>query len=191
MTKDRVFGQDTPFLHWLRTHPDLPAVGPLCGIVATDSDIVIHRYKIGLPDGIGTRDVQSLMDLEIKTRNGEPDDAQRDTLWKRHLFAGRKTLKRNGQVIWLVRWWGCFFLSLSGVCPECSTLRWGDFPKGSRRIRWRHIDQATLVRILRHDLHPHSLTPQPFRRHHKTGEITVTEVLPLGFTAEKPVIKRS
>ncbi len=67
MTRMRSYGQDLPFCDWLRHHEGLPAVSADCGFVATDVDLAIHRYLTEV-SGSGTREVQNLMQLEVKTR---------------------------------------------------------------------------------------------------------------------------
>lgn len=49
------------------------------GIVRFDLDVLLHKY-ITTKDGKGTRDIQSMMFIEIKTFMANPSEAQRDTL---------------------------------------------------------------------------------------------------------------
>jgi len=188
MTRERLYGSDTPFCAWMRSHPELPSYSQTCGFVATDNDVTIHRYLTGLVDACGTRDIQSLMHLEVKTRGGLPTASQRDTLRKKHLFRGTK--EYNGQV---VRFWGCYVLSMSGLTPDDSQwLGWGRFSsEHTDQLTYTEIDRQALVELLKFERHPDNLDRQPFRRRHKTRFIDVTEEVPLGFTVERTICQRS
>lgn len=182
-TRNRIYGSDTPFCEWMRRQSDLPACSRDCGFVATDNDITIHRYLTQLRDSVGTRDIQALMYIEIKTRNGEPTKSQRDTLRKIHLFRGTKTYQ--GQHI---RFWGYYILSMSGTDPDNSSIiRWGRFQsKEDDKIIWTQIDIETLKKLLRFDVHPDNFTRRPFRRHHTLDRLYILEErMPLGFITPK------
>lgn len=191
MTRDRVFGSDTDFCDWMRHESRLPSASVNKGICVNDNDVLIHRYMSSV-DGLGTREVQGIMQVEVKTRNGLPRPSQLDTLSKLHLF--HATRECSGEI---VRFFGAFVLSMSGTRPDNSDqMKWGCIPRGevvkdSSLLRWTVIDIETLIKILAFELHPQSLTTQPFRRHHKTQQIYVQETTPLGFISVRPVTKRS
>ncbi len=187
MTRPRIYGSDTAFCAWMRRQESLPSFSRECGFVALDNDLTIHRYLTGIQDSLGTRDIQSMLHLEVKTRDGDPTKSQRDTLRKKHLFRGEK--KHRGQI---VRWWGVYFLKMSGMSPDDSTsMQWGIFRHQSDIVSWRDIDRETLLKLLRFELHPGNLTSQPFRRHHLTREYSIEETTPLGFSVERIIQRRS
>lgn len=191
VTRQRTFGSDTPFCAWMRRCKDLPSVGADFGFAASDNDLTVHRYMTSV-DGLGTRDIQSIMQIEIKTRRGEPLRSQLDTLSKLNLFAGQKYIE--GQHI---RFFGVFFLVMDGTSPDDSRLMWwGTLPKNAvvdqaREIQWRRIGYAQLVGLLRFDLHPGTFERHVLRRHHKTREIVSVDRMPLGFLTETRLIVRS
>ena len=191
MTRERMYGSDTEFCNWMRSCPELPSYSKDFGFVASDNDVTVHRYMTSV-DSVGTREVQGIMQIEVKTRQGKPSPSQMDTLSKLNLFEGHKII--NGVY---VNFFGVFLLILSGTNPDDSSeIWWGSIP--SKRffsnpmdIRWTLIDKQKLVRLLCFELHPINLTDKAFRRHHKTQEILAVEMTPLGFEVEKKLIKRS
>lgn len=190
MTRERIFGSDQEFCEWMRGCKDeLPSWSKDCGWVATDVDLVIHRYLTSV-DGMGTRDVQCIMDIEIKTRGATVNKSQQDTLYKKHRCSSHKTrgVKIDGQI---VRYWGVSFCRMSGKNPDDSDLiEWGRFQKRGR-IKWRKISRKILIELMRFDRHPDNLSYRPLRRHHKTTEYVVSMKSPLGFEYEKPITKES
>lgn len=202
MTRSRIYGSDTPFCAWMRSRTDLPSYGdPNFGFVASDNDVTIHRY-LSEVDGIGTREVQGLMQIEVKTRRSHGDDggpatnglrsSQIDTLSKLNLFCGDKRV--HGQ--W-IRFFGVFLIVMDGTTPaNSSTMWWGVLPKNTvlgdwHDAKWRRISMGTLISLLRFDRHPRTLQTHPLRRHHKTSSIMVTERAPLGFPVERRLVMRS
>jgi len=115
-----------------------------------------------------------------------------DTLSKLNLFSDHKVV--NGVY---VRFFGVYILVLSGTSPDDSELMWwASIPKGTffsdvRKTKLTRIDRSQLISLFRFELHPDSLSPMPFRRHHKTSEIVVLETTPLGFECERTIVKRS
>lgn len=195
MTRARAFGSDVAFCSWLRNCPQLPSIDKDdgFGFVATDVDLIIHRYMTN-DDTVGTRMVQGIMHLEVKTRGGEPLPSQIHTLSVMNLFCGDKFADGIN-----IRNFGVFVLSMSGLTPDDScSMRWGVLSKRhqvasarSQYLKWINIDRSTLIAILRFELHPRSLTRKPFRRHHKTSEFIEEVKTPLGFIVLKPRTKRS
>ena len=191
MTRERIYGSDTEFCDWMRKCKDLPSFGNDFGFVASDNDITVHRYLTAV-DNIGTREIQSIMQIEIKTREGKPSESQIDTLAKLNLFNGIK--KTNGQH---VVFFGVFLLILSGTSPDNSDcMWWGVLPKNSiikcaSYATFHLIDKRQLIDLLRFDRHPRNLDPNAFRRHHKTREIVVIEKSKLGYEFERRIINRS
>jgi hypothetical protein len=165
----------------MRNHPDLDS-GPSAGIVRFDIDILIHRYLM-LNDKRGSREIQCLMFVEVKTYNAKPTTTQQDTL---SLFSqvlrNRKTnmhRKRRGMhaedhiapTIAIsrirnkrvrLRMFGGHLLQLSNDDPTTSELRWDLKHKIS-------IEQ--LVKLLRFELDPDNPTmPIDWRRRYSDFE---------------------
>lgn len=185
MTRERIYGSDTPFCEWMRNCKDLPSYSQTCGFVALDNDLTIHRYLTEV-DGQGTREIQALMHVEIKTRNGEPHPSQHDTLFKIHKSCcGFKGI--NNQ---MVVHYGVSILSLSGLTPDDSdSIRWGRF-KGVL-LSYKTISRKQLIQLLRFEIHPDNLSRRPFRRHHKTSRVCAIVKTPLGFETEHVLTVRS
>jgi len=167
MTRQRHFGNDTPFCAWMRAHPRLPSSGPVFGFTATDSDVVVHRYKAEV-DGVGTRDMQAIMQIEVKTSMSQPKPSQLDTLMRLNMFRG--DLAALGCRL---RHYGVAVLVLEQTTPDDSEhMLWARYPAGTCeeaflggvRIRWRDmvvrpINREQLVDLLRFELHPDTLAP--------------------------------
>lgn len=191
MTRERIYGSDTEFCAWMRSCAELPSYSKDFGFVASDNDITVHRYLTSV-DAVGTREVQGIMQIEVKTRTGKPSTSQMDTISKLNLFSGKK--KSRGVE---VTFFGVFLLVMEGTNPDDSkNMWWGVIPRNqiftdANLLKWKPINRATLIRLLRFDLHPVSLTTKTFRRHHKTTEIIEMEISPLGFEFEKRIIKKS
>lgn len=169
MTRIRRDANDTPFSDWLRCHPELHSVKR--AFTANDLDYVVHAYRTPC-DRLGTRQVQHIMILEVKSMGADMTDAQRDTfdildqILRNTVNSPRKkadgiparkcrSLIANGNVT--VRIYGCHKLQMSGSRPDSS--RWLVWDK-------RQIDEPTLLKLLRFELHPDTLAPLSDRRHH-------------------------
>ena len=196
MTRQRIYGEDKDMLAWVRSNPHLPSVSVKEGHSVSDCDFFMHKYKTTI-DVSGERIVQSLMHIETKTRGGQVHFSQLDTLSKLNLFSGHKNFEENGRKHYM-RHWGYFILVMSGTRPDDSAwMEWYSFPdnvktyKNMSDLNRHEISEATLTRILANDVSPITLSPNPYRRHHKTQTIYTTVASPLGFTYEKPVLKRS
>ena len=192
MIRQRTFGSDTDFMAWLRSQEkDLPSSSSDCGFVATDNDAHVHRYKTAV-DKMGTREIQCLMFLEVKTRGGDVPQSQLDTFVKLHHFIGRRRSKFNKQAL---LHYGVSFIFLSGTDPENSeVITWGRFERRKGReyeIVRTKITKEQLLQLLRFDLDPDTLSPQPFRRHHKTQYVVRRVKAELGFEYDQIVVKRS
>lgn len=191
MTRDRMFGSDTEFCAWMRACKDLPSASADFGFSACDNDVTVHRYKTSV-DTKGTRQIQGLMMVEIKTRRGLPPSSQMDTLSKLNLFKGQKHV--SGQTI---RFFGVFVLVMNGTDPENSEKMWWGSIKtmkvtsDAKELKWKRITKETLISILRFDVDPYSFAKNPFRRHHKRSEIIVTKMSPLGFEFDECIVKES
>lgn len=191
MTRDRLFGSDIPLMAWCREKAktgELPAYSEECGLVQTDVDAFWHRYKTCL-DGSGTRELQVLMEIEWKTRGGNLTDSQEDTYRKKHAMI-IPSLKWHGQEL---KHFGVSIVRLSGTTPDSSEwIKWGRFIRGSvGGINWTDITVRQLLKLMRFDIHPDTMNPKPFRRHHKTGVTQIVEKSALGFEVQRDLVKRS
>lgn len=192
MTRERMYGSDTDFCAWMRACKELPSYSKDFGFVASDNDLTIHRYLTS-KDAVGTREVQGIMQVEVKTRRGKPSGSQADTLSKLNLFSGDRTVCGVS-----VRFFGVFVLVLSGTSPDDSTHMWwgaisrNKFTSDASQFSWQPIALSQLIEILRFDCHPRNISDKtPFRRHHQTRQFIETETMPLGFDAERVVTHRS
>lgn len=188
MTRDRIYGSDAPFMAWCRSCDELPSYSRECGWVQTDVDTFLHRY-ISSVDGVGTREVQCMMELEVKTRGGELTTSQADTYRKKHAMT-IPSLKFYGQS--LVNY-GISILRLDGASPTDSKLfNWGRFQRSSdTEIFWRQITAEQFIHLLRFEIHPDTLKEISFRRHHKTSTFVLRERTELGFSVDRNFINRS
>lgn len=161
MTRERIYGSDSEFCSWMRACKDLPSYSSDCGFVASDNDITVHRYLTSV-DGVGTRAIQSIMQIEVKTRQGKPSVSQMDTIAKLNLFADSKQV--NGTV---VTFFGVFFLVLDGTDPDTSKKMWwgciprGETPTDARDLKWTAITREQLIKLLRFEIHPYLGSNKP------------------------------
>ena len=150
---------ETDFERWMRNHSQLNSRH---GIVRFDLDVLLHRYKV-IDDGKGSRDIQCLMFIEVKTYMATPSPCQRDTLSMfnqvlrngkpnvhsvpRHHPVNRPVkvyshmLKRQVTL----RMFGGHLLQMDGSSPE-----------NSSRMLWdnQDIDVQWLLELLRFERHP-------------------------------------
>ena len=132
----------------------------------SSSQIHVHRYST-LVDGVLTRDLQLMMQLQVKTYGEQLGDLQRDLLFKQH-FCSHREIQFPGQ---LVSYFGVSILSMDGTTPDDSTwMRWGRFNHFGQVI-WREVEQAKLIELLRFDIDPDSLGQISFRRDAAHGSI--------------------
>jgi len=188
MTRTRAYGEDSAFGDWIRKQPGMDSQE----LVLNDCDWMFQRYRTAV-DNINTREIQSLMLVEVKTRGGVPRPSQLETLSLFHegaLRASRSAWSRNGKVI---RYHGVSVISFTGTCPtDSEMIWWGRFRSDDLMdIYWQQVTEAQMIGLLMFDLHPDNLTPQPYRRHHKTGVIEQLVTLPLGFNTHVKVETRS
>jgi hypothetical protein len=185
MTKRRIYGQDKPMLEWVRENPELPAYSINHGRTVNDVDFLIHQYMTEV-DALGTREVQFMIHIETKSRNGEPDKSQADTLFKEHIMK-RGTKRISGKQ---VRHHGVAVLSLSGQSPSDSeVIRWGRFQGFGPlpEITFRQISECELLDLMTFRRDPDTFAEIELRRHHKTQRLIKVETSPLGL--EVPVMK--
>jgi len=192
MTVRRIYGKDTPFSAWLRAEPELGSYEH--GITITDIDYIFHRYAAPV-DRVGTRELQLMMHLELKSNGAPaPNPSQAETLFFEHqiLKSSKERKRTDDKEDVLVKHFGVFILWLNGSSPADSTIiLWGVFTRKGG-IKWHKIkDVKTLIRILRFDIHPRTLIPNPLRRHHKDEAICTKEMTPIGIEIERKFIRHS
>lgn len=150
---------ETDFERWMRHNPELKSES---GIVRFDLDILLHRYKFS-EDRKGTRDVQCMMFVEVKTFMATPSPAQIDTLsilnqvlrnrrpnihsTPRRQVIGQLTkayskLNRRDVRLWL---FGGHLLQIDGSSPD-----------NSSRMLWDNLDinKSHLLELLRFERNP-------------------------------------
>lgn len=188
MVRQRIFGSDADFMRWVRSRGDLfPSSSNQCAYVASDVDTLWHQYKT-VVDGQGTREVQAIMFLEVKTRSGQLTPSQQDTLFKFH-----KSIKPSTRVQGaLIRNLGVSVVYLDGKDPDDSLcIQWGRFNEDGK-LRLVTISYEQFIALMQFELHPDTLQNKtPFRRHHKETAFIALEETPLGFTVERLVRMRS
>ena len=191
MTRDRVYGEDTPFGRWMREQGRIVGTMPSSAFVSSDCDYIIHRYKT-VVDGYGTRDIQALMILEVKTNGAKPRFAQVDSMWLTHLCANtNKSRRKVEHANHAIFHHGVSVLSMSGTTPDNSqAMQWGRFAQAAV-INWREITVDNLVDLMMFNIDPDNLQRSPYRRHHKSQTIQRVSMQPLGFPALETIIKRS
>lgn len=183
-TPFRARGGEAPMSAWLRSQPGLDAQRH--SLAVSDVDYLVHHFKTAV-DGQGTREVQCLLNFELKSFGRQIEPVQLQTLWIEHQRLCDKTKLRNlpefygpSQIsVWHFGW---FVLSLTASTPDDSRgIRWSGFgPDG--RLWSQEIDRELLTRILRFERRPDRPSERlSLRRHHKNSELWGDELQPLGF----------
>lgn len=180
-TKTRVFGQDTDFLAWIRNCEDLPSREGPSRFSIQDVDVMIHCFMKSV-DRVGTREVQPMMEIEVKTNGARPDFAQRDTMWCKHrlyeICKADHGLRLGDRALFHL---GIFFLFFSATSPlNSDRIYWGRFDESGKIIE-SEIDIKKLVRLLRFDDDPRTLERSDWRRRHSRKEYAVQTLSELGF----------
>ena len=157
--------QETAFERWMRNCIELDSRDS--GIVRFDLDILLHKYLVKI-DGKGSRELQAVMFIEVKTRWAECSNAQKDTLHllnqllnnrrpnlhsppKGHLAQGISRICQTRSII-LGKMVNCWLLGGHLLRMD------GDAPDSSKKIEWDHraISANQLISLLRFDLDPHN-----------------------------------
>lgn len=190
MTTSRRDGNDTPFGHWLRQRPEIDSRH----FVASDIDWVLHRYRPEV-DSVGTREINYMMFLEVKTFGADLNFSQAESLWFQHQLFQQKQGKRNllmqgGRARRAVWHFGVSVLRMQTDSPSSGDIMWCRFDSIGT-LQWKLISEHQLIQLFRFDLHPDSLNPMSARRHHKTRRIEHIERTELGFETPRRFISRS
>jgi len=165
--------QETAFERWMRNHHELDS--RKSGIVRFDLDLLLHRY-LTPGDKKGTREIQAVMFIEVKTRGGILRPAQKDTLGmlqqvlrnrRRNIHSSKKGPHAKNHCP-LTRCWSHLLgrdiiLRMFGghlLEFEC------DSPDDTGWIAWdkKTINEEMLLRLLRFELDPDTLKPIDWRR---------------------------
>jgi hypothetical protein len=153
------------FDSWVRANGSLDSVkASLC---ITDIDFIVHQYR-ECGDKNGTRLINSMMLIEVKSHGSSMPSAQADTLNKLDQMLRRAPGQNRGSVHEVidergnavqVTYYGLHVLTFSGIGPD-----------DSEEIRWdgKKIEKTELERLLRFELHPDTLRVRDVtaRRHH-------------------------
>lgn len=176
---------ETAFERWMRNHDELDSRA--IGLVRFDCDLLLHRY-LTPTDKKGTRDLQCLMFVEVKTHGADVSPAQHDTLImfdqvlknrRPNMHRGKKGLHAKGHVppakvrslllkrdvaLWM---FGGHLLQFSGEAPEDS--EW---------IMWdrRAIKVPQLIALLRFEVDPYDLRPIDWRRRYSDFQETKSQL---------------
>lgn len=167
-----LMGYESSFSRWLRECPELDSA--VAGISVMDTDYIFHQFRTELG-----RVFQCLMIVELKTKNAEMSDAQRDTAGVLTQLLRNRRQTPTSELRWQaggaplkvrsfmakrevnIKSFGFHVLTFDGYGP-------GD----SENIRWDRkpitIDQ--LIALLKFDLDPDDpLRKMDWRSHHKKG----------------------
>lgn len=168
---------ETSFGRWIRGNKHLKSEN---GFAVYDIDFLVHKFKTHRG-----RDKQMLMIVEVKTRNSNMTDAQRDSMYilnqiietRRDNQSTKKNRKSTNhphkttnvsneyysavskRFVQILSF-GVFKLVFSGLGPEDSeSIRWND----------KEIDLQTLEKLLAFDIDPVNFKPieEYIRSHHK------------------------
>lgn len=182
ITRSRVHGEDAPYGAWLRVQSRLASTS----WVVTNSDYKMHKY-LNTIDGQGSREIQCLMEVEVKSNGAYPGLSQIDTYWKFHSTINKHSRVNRQKVVNF----GISFLRLQRQTPEDSDwMEWGRFNEEGQ-ILWSRIDLQQHMNLIDFVIDPDKLTPYQFRRHHKTTKVLVHERTPLGFEAQRYLVNKS
>lgn len=161
---------DTPFGSWIRNHPQLDSIRERLSV--TDSDWWIHQYRARTAKA-GSKMLDNVMLVEVKTHEADVRFAQRDTL-----FLVNQMLRKSSVVNGRRRYVKC-------VSPTVGETRYvrlfgvhvltfsGNTPVDSDRIVWDStvIDEQILVELLCFKRDPDSpLRQLDTRLHHRPSQ---------------------
>lgn len=166
---------ELPFRKWVRENGLLDS--RKSALVIYDCDLLLHKYILHT-DKIGSREIQAMMFIEVKTQGANITLEQRDTLSilsqmlrnrqetpTKKLYIKQATSApvkvfsiRNNKYVRLFAFGG-HLLQISG-----------DSPANSDWMRWDNtylITEDVLIKLLRFEIDPETLRPMEWRRHHK------------------------
>lgn len=186
MTTARARGVDSPFGHWLRNTRELDSIEARLSV--SDVDWSFEKYMPNV-DGIGTREVQLMMDVEVKGFLAEVGPAQLEQLFYRHQFLNqKKQLKRPGgrppARVW--NFGQCVLQFEKAVPQEGTRMAWGVFLECGALKWYRTTKLSSIIHVLRFDVWPDNPEARlSLRRHHKSHKEIVVERCPLGFEVNR------
>lgn len=186
------------FLGWLRDNLRLDSIKQ--GVVATDCDLWIHKYKT-----LGNREFQFLMLLEIKEYGKQVDKWQRDTLHIANQLLRNRRNKTKFQVVAEPRIERVFSVLANKHVNVCcfgvhSLIVHGDGRDTDKcQLTWdsqHEITPGQLESLLLFEMDPDDLSvldhrPTGVGGRHKTTICTKRIKSELGFSYDKPIERRS
>ncbi|MEE9610394.1 MAG: hypothetical protein V3W19_04040 [Desulfatiglandales bacterium] len=190
MTTRRRDGGGEPFGEWLRGNKALDSFK--CNLYATDIDFQFCKYKTHI-DGVGTRSVKLLLEVEVKTFGAKPNPEQLEVLFFRHDSLNSKQKRLSTRLKKPVSVWnfGCSILVMESDRPDTSSyILYGRFMQDGS-VDYMVINHNTLTHILAFDIRPDTLTSFSLRRHHKERFLIETVTTPLGIKIDRRVVRRS
>jgi len=157
---------ESDFERWFRNHKDLHSARE--GLVRFDLDVLLHKYKT-CTDGKGSRDIQCMMFIEVKTYMATPSPAQSDTLYTLNQILRNRRPNIHSTPKWQIK--GQMTRVWSKYLNRNTTLKLygghmlqmdGTFPDNSSMIMWDHqvIDERTLMELLRFERDPDRIEMQ-------------------------------
>lgn len=143
----------------MRTNPRLDSRD--FGLSITDSDLWVHRYLTKV-DRCGTREINHLMLVEVKTFSATVPFAQADTFAVINAVLHKADgimipLPAPQKGVRMIRVWGVHVLRMTDASPEESQYMWWDDKK---------IDLPMLEEVLRFERDPFTMRKRSDRRHH-------------------------
>lgn len=142
---------ETDFERWVRNHRQLDSVRE--SIVRFDLDVLLHKYQTKEVDGKGSRDIQFMMFVEVKTYMATPSRSQVDTLSILNQIlrnrspnihstprrqVSRQVRRVHSKILGrevAIHLWGGHLLQMDGTSPESSTLMlWDNSPIDTDRL---------------------------------------------------------
>jgi hypothetical protein len=204
MARPRIFGEDTPTMDWIRQQgrlefgPNQPRL-PSTEFVQTDVDAIVHHHRQG-NDSLGVREVQMMLQLEMKGYGGVPRESQMDTLFLQHqcLYDCKNQRLRyssavssfTGESVALWHFGVSFLSHETESIGNCEYVDYGRFDEKGR-VLWQPVSVESFMQILEFRRRADNLKPMVIRRHHVVKTVQLYEREPLGFITRVKIKKRS
>jgi len=188
MTIERMFNENHDFGEWIRNQKRIDS--KIHGLTVNDIDWILYKYKDNVKGG--GKDIQLMMCIETKTRNGEPSWQQHEVLFllNQILYTKKERLNLCGKKL-SVWHFGFFVLKMSGTSPQNSTdIYWGIFDKNGK-INYHNICKDKLIDILGFNDDPVTLKKIDLRRHHSKKILLQKYINPMELNVYEKVIKKS
>lgn len=171
---------ETGFERWMRENELLDSRE--FGIARFDLDVLIHRYKFDCDDAYGSRDIQALMFIEVKTHAAKASDAQLDTLSamsqllrnrKQNMYQDKlgRHAKHHEPLTETYSHILKKYVSMKAFGGHLLTLQ-KQSPDDSEWMTWdgKEITPDQLMQLLRFEIDPDTLSSADWRRRSKKIE---------------------